>query len=1152
MPENDFFRPTLLVGVGGTGCQIAEKVFLEARRNNLDRQDRIGVLAFDTDLGALRKMTSVPSENRVQISTADTVFTLLRNNPDVQDEWFVRSEDLTHHLTNLTLVEGAAQIRMLTRLALHDSFRKGTVIDRTRRAVAAVAANDGRTAFSGVINVLVVGSLAGATGSGSFYQIALMIREVCRQSEIQANIMGLFLMPDVFVRTNTVPRGQIENVKANAYASLKELNAINVLTSLPERGGDFSYSYMPGTFLRSGETPFAAVTVIDYEASRGGNMGTDIRNYIELARRAGYLLIFSPLGPSFGASAVNDVRSRIASLFDGRHNIFAGLGISALSYPADSMRDYLAYKLVLNNLDGNWIRLDELFRRRVRRFTELKAAGQTTSEEPKIAETYLRDLEVVGVEEQNPFFRDIWNELHPEVDAGPGRAPVRVPISKTFIDAFVKQASDIFWRGDLAQQIAKRQLRDASSMENPSEILEQVRGGELTLDRDLQNLDRLLSSEPETIFNTVWQSSEELKEDQWRDNHIKKWIVAGGPHPVRSRAFLYQVRRDLQNSIAKLDPAQERKNLFGLSGSLAATFGSKENAAQRSTELTQRGNPLILDIAEKLSGGGILSALSDKLGSSKRRGFVEAYVEYYNNSVRLERNYAQEVFQRALLDMLLRQVEGLLKTFVGLFSEIESIGTAIRTTVNADALKYGRTDSGADGNIWVYGDTECRAAAWASVEADMVAAGSGNEVNKALSGAIYEANRLSAEKRVPVSFNQLGDLFRTHVVDGYARRTITENFGRVWDITVIEALRREAAVAGVESWQDYLADRTRLVSRQAEPFISLTDSDAVGQMLKFWTMHPDSEADVQSKDSFARMFTGEQGEGPIIEPSFSRYELLCVNFRLNLTLDNMSKFSPGDADYSNINAKPPGEYQLAYNRMVETMIQSEMKGNQRSPVFTPHVDRDWHRPGVLPEISPDRDRAIRDATMKAAAVSICFNLLQPLELDNRAVTHFTTRNRLPGQLASVDRLVAKTHDLMPVVQAFIRMTDLVRLAESFWTETKAAARAGRVPAASLLQDLLTPDKVRDMLEISADRTNPGLVDGLASDLIMAWCRSVGDAVQTTNRELTHQARKDKIVEETGKIRDTVMADLGSRHRKELVRQFEVNFDIARDRVMAEI
>lgn len=1075
---------------------------------------------------------------------------MLKNNPDVA-EWFVEGAALTHHMLNLTLVEGAAQIRMLTRLALHDSFRNGASIDRTRRAVNAVARNDGRTQFSGVINVLMVGSLAGATGSGSFYQIALMIREVCRLSDVKANVMGLFLMPDIFVRTNTVPRAQIDNVKANAMAALKELNAINVLTTLPERGADFSYSYMPGTYLRDGETPFESVTLIDFEASRGGNMGSDIRNYVELAKRAGYLLIFSPLGPSFGAVAVNDARSKIASLFDGQHNLFSGLGISALSYPAEAMRDHLAYRLVLSNLDGNWIRLDELFRRRVRRFSELKAAGQTSAEEPKIAETYLRDLEVLAVEEQIPFFRDIWNQLHPEVDAGPGRAPVRSPVSKTFVDAFLKQASDAFWRGEVAAQIRDRQLRDASSMANPAEILEQVRSGELALDRDLLNLDRLLSSEPETIFNTSWYSSDDLKEDQWRDNHIRKWVVAGGPHPVRNRAFLYQVRRDILRRLAELDPAQLRRNLFLLATGVVEAFNPKDKGGAGDKVPSQRGNPAMLETAERMTGSrSVMASLSERLTGSRRAAFVEAYVEYYNSSIRLERAFAEATLAKATLEMLLRQVEGLLTTYVGLFSEIEGIGKETRAGMAAEEEKFSATGSGADGTVWVNADAACRAAAWASVEAETISTGSGNEVNRALSSAIYEVHRESMEKRKPVPFNELGALFRRHVVDGYARQTITENFGRVWDVTVIEAVRREARVREVDDWRQYLAERTRLVSRQAEPYLSLTDPDGVGQMLKFWTLHPASEADVQSKDEFAQLFTGEQGEGPIIEPSFSKHDLLCVNFRLNLTLDNLSKLSPGDANYRNINAKPPGEYQLAYNRMVESMIQSQLKGEPRSRIFTPHVHRDWHRPGVLPEVSPERDREIREGAMRAATAAICFDLVTHLELDGREVTHFSTLNRFPGVLEPVDREIASTHDLAQVVLRLARMADLVRLSEMFWDVTLQGVRNGRVPSATMLDALFDAAKVRRMVEIGADRTRSTLMDALSVDLLTAWGRLAGEAVTAAHRDLSHAARKDMVVQRTGQVRSDVLAHLAAGYRKELARQFEVNFDIGRDRALA--
>ena len=103
------------------------------------------------------------------------------------------------------------------------------------------------------------------------------------------------------------------------------------------------------------------------------------------------------------------------------------------------MRDHLAHQLVLSGLDGNWIRLDEMFRRRIRRHAELKAAGQTIDEEPKIAEEYLRNIEILAEQENVPFFAELWRQLHPEAEVAPGNAPTRKPISKTYVEEFINR-----------------------------------------------------------------------------------------------------------------------------------------------------------------------------------------------------------------------------------------------------------------------------------------------------------------------------------------------------------------------------------------------------------------------------------------------------------------------------------------------------------------------------------------------------------------------------------------------------------------------------------------------------------------------------------------------------------------------------------------
>jgi hypothetical protein len=1150
---DSYFRPTLLVGVGGTGCAVAERVFLEARRNNVHEKERIGVLVFDTDIKALLELKSVPKDALVQFSTPDTVETLLNYNPDAND-WFYEGADRSVPLLNMNAMQGAGQIRMITRLALHNSFRNKGTIEKCKKAIAKIAVNDGTTAFTGLVNILVVGSLAGATGSGSFYQIALVLRQLCQQSGITPNIMGLFLMPDIYISSGKIKGMETDNVMVNAYASLKELNAINVVTRDPGAGADFKYSYMPDHYLREGQSPFSAVTLMDFEASRGGNMGPNLDNYVDLATRAGYLLIFSPLGPSFDSVAVNQIQETITRLFDGKHNLFAGLGVSTLNYPALSMRDHLAYKLVLSKLDNNWIRLDDLYRTRVRRFVELKSAGQASAEEPKLEETYLRDLEEMGDQQKLPFFRDIWKELHPEIIERPDRPGVPTSIAKTYVDAFLTEVDDSFWRSAAAKVIKGRQPLDAASLKTPAEITEAVNEGEKTLNSDLDLIDRLLKSEPDTIYKIALTSAEDLSEGEWRDSHIQKWMIRGGPHPVRNRAFLYQVRRIILDRLAGLNPKRVREKLFDLSNNHAGAFAEKDSGRTKEKP-SQRANSAIQDNADRIvNGGGLLAAISGRIGGNKRSELVESYVLYYGKSLDTMRDYANVQLQKSVLEELIKRIEGLIKTYVGLFGEIEGIGKATRVLVESEANANGAAGGGTDGNIRAYADKACREAAWKRVEVQTMSTGATADVNKALNHAIHDAYRVSVEKNTEVAFNDLGALFREHVVEGFAVRTITDNYASEWDITVIEAVKREAEVRGISDWVAHLEDRIRLVSAQAEPYISITP-DTAGQGLKFWALHPDAKEDFGSDDLFTRLTATDFGGQSLVASSFARQSLFCVNFRLNLSLDQLSKLADGDENYMTVNGKRPGPYKLAYSRRIEEKIAAEInqgKSGTGTGLLSPHAHRDWHRPGALPEINPEKGRAIRASSIKAAVVSIHFGLLEKLILDKRATTRFSTLNKMSTKVAPVNKPVAETHDLADVVPIFLRMTDIVRVAEQYWTACKESVGMGRKGTPDILAVLGSAEKVAAILEISADRTRLKPLDDLVVDLMSGWCQLVNEGVTAVHKGLSYDARKDMVAEITSQAREAALERLGRQYSPELLYQFQTSYDTAIGQVLSEI
>ena len=476
-------------------------------------------------------------------------------------------------------------------------------------------------------------------------------------SKVEANIIGLFLLPDVYSNSGTLPTSQIKNVRANAYASIKELNAINVLATMPERGAEFKYSYRPGRILRDGETPFASLTFIDFESSKGGNLGRSLNNYLQMAIRAGHLLIFTPLGQKYGSMTVNDVRSRIAASQDGNSNIYSGIGISALIYPYDSMRNYLADRLVVSNIGDDWIRLDNLFQRRLDRYTELEREGKAPGEKPKIEESYLRNFELLAVEEELHFFQNLWRELHPEVtDEDTKRSEIH-PLVDKFLDSLCSNARNSFWRTASLESVERRQNIDSTVLGSDHNFSDQVRMLESILDQDLAKIDSALRTEPESIFNAAWTSADDSNEEDWKPHYIQSYIVKGGPHPVRSRAFLYQLRQRMLDLRRKLDPTGNRTYLFRI----ANVFNH-----DRDPDSPARGDPLIYELADEADGTGPIM----EFFTGRKRKFSGKYVNYFNGSVRGMKKFADDALISAILDELDKELEVLLRAYSGLFSEI--------------------------------------------------------------------------------------------------------------------------------------------------------------------------------------------------------------------------------------------------------------------------------------------------------------------------------------------------------------------------------------------------------------------------------------------------------------------------------------------------
>jgi len=219
-------RPSIIIGLGGTG----QRIILEVRRRiiqeygDLDKIPIIGFLVIDTDSEkpiipgiddyTLNKIQLAPSELvHAKVTGTHKLKSELRSYPHLS-EWVDKSI-----LERGDITVGAKGIRAIGRLAyflnyinIKKSFN-GIYSQVTNQPnLRYMTENYGMSVASGV-NVFIVTSVCGGTGSGMFLDLAFTIKDLLAGTEHQR--IGYLILPGVF---------GTDMAKGAGYAALRELN----------------------------------------------------------------------------------------------------------------------------------------------------------------------------------------------------------------------------------------------------------------------------------------------------------------------------------------------------------------------------------------------------------------------------------------------------------------------------------------------------------------------------------------------------------------------------------------------------------------------------------------------------------------------------------------------------------------------------------------------------------------------------------------------------------------------------------------------------------------------------------------------------------------------------------------------------------------
>lgn len=221
-------KRTVIVGLGGTGTRVLQYIKGEFQKHfPKGVPPAIRLISIDTapqttQAGAVGPIAALEANEFAHI-TATSIRRLLQT-PEMQ-AWTPPLEkwDLSD------VLNGAGQRRASGRLSL---FRNAvSVYNVLNTQINQVKAID----LSGVmedwpdfrvpeeqqtaVEVYVVGSLAGGTGSGMFLDIGYMIRDILKE-EGADRVIGAFLLPGIFMKNLAA----VDFVAGNGYASIKELD----------------------------------------------------------------------------------------------------------------------------------------------------------------------------------------------------------------------------------------------------------------------------------------------------------------------------------------------------------------------------------------------------------------------------------------------------------------------------------------------------------------------------------------------------------------------------------------------------------------------------------------------------------------------------------------------------------------------------------------------------------------------------------------------------------------------------------------------------------------------------------------------------------------------------------------------------------------
>ncbi|MDO5106657.1 MAG: tubulin-like doman-containing protein [Coriobacteriaceae bacterium] len=926
--------PTLLVGLGGAGSEIVQKVY---NRATPDQRKSMSFVILDTDINELYRIEEkTPQIRTIQTSSSLSVGEYLDCDHFARDNWF----PVNRILTSKSLTEGAGQVRATSRLALNTAIQQGRMAPLDE-SIESLYKLSGKKQVQAP-RVILTGSLCGGTGSGLILPVSMYIRNflTTRMQQSTAIIRGFFLLPEVFDGV-IATQSERNRLRANAYAAVREIDAF-----LMKGDGNLSDKYdlhfmAPRAGYAEPEEytgrPMDYCFLFDAQNIAGQKLNSTIE-YKEHAANCIYGLAIAPTSTRSSSSEDNVISELVSA--SGR-NRFAGAGTSMLVFPFEDVRHYLALSWTKENISNEWLRVDKQFKDKKRANSRRLREGYRTADIDR-GEDYIIAINE-GCDAHEAF-----------------ASQVRLQCIEIDSNGFTEKGYNWVLYSDVLQSHIKKAVdaqkeRIKGLIDDLDFATENARDDEAA-EADFAKLySNLLGYKNATVQSTE-TISRNIEYDLFKDDadytrtkdqfRIEYWlhrnlVESDFLHPNAVRYFLYNAIVELTTRRAEaLEEVRKTESLWRTFEEEQFddpdTEGVKETAEDwyRRYHLDEQNKfKRFLHRREIANAQGTLNDAFDEF-RSRTDAYWEAYVsaEVYKSAIEYMRSlgdafhYFYDELDRSLgkIDREMAQIEGKYEFVPG------------------RALRY------------VCADEECLK----SFAKECVNLSGAIELPSELCRNIFQKMKTFALlEQKPEAAEYFAGTFRGVIIKYYEDEVIN-TYGPIVDLDCISAIEREARYksggVALEHEDEMLYTKHLLESAEllAKPFIEspMGKEPRIITACTYSTSIVDS--DIAGREEFVKKNLADHGG--VADEDFDKTIIMFYKSVYGLRANELSKFTP--ARRTETFDQPAGEYYKAYHELIGQLHPQP----QKSRAITPHIDRWWHLINKMPDLDETSQRMQED------------------------------------------------------------------------------------------------------------------------------------------------------------------------------------------------